>query len=270
MGDAGSPILLEYGRERRPRWWRRGLRGAIVVALLAIVVTAGVYGFRRAALWFDRRAGYRTVAAWYEQARATTLPAGTLLYSEDPADAARPGGTRIWGIGGRPTAYAFASAHPTLRVVRYRTGGVPMLGDHDILYAHEHALWDVPVGSKPAVLCVAYRGLTATGHLEFFVTSYRVNPNADALRFPFMGSTTRADGPPGRSLARLRIFAGVPHPTDARRFAIPFDCDGGRGRFEFRTDDDDDDVTDGGQLEPKVWIEWDDGAATRPTLPEVR
>jgi hypothetical protein len=253
-------LVLDYGRDR-PTRWRRLLRWTVVALLLVALAFAGLFALRNLSIWVARRQGYAAVTAWYEQARTGVVPAGTLLYSERPADI---GATRAVGThaDGSPHVFTtFEGAWPSLRQIGYAAHGVPNTFEYGILYAHEHDYWDVPAGSSPALLCVKYGRLDARGRPEFFTTAFRLAADPKAkVRIPSMGSSTMVQDVPARSLKNLRIFAGAPHPTDKRRFTLPFDCDGGRGRFEFRTDVD---VSDGGQLAPDVWIEWDDAATTR-------
>lgn len=254
-----ATIILDYGK-RPPARWRRLVRWAVVALLLVTLALAGLFALRNLVIWVARRQGYATVATWYEQAATTVVPAGTLLYSERPEDLS---GTRSTGWSAAVGSYeseTFELPFPSLRQIGYDRHGVPQPTGRGVLYVHEHDYWDVPSGKRPALICIRYGGLDAQRRPQFFAMSYRMAGPSAKPPIPAMGSVTFADGGDGRSFANLRIFAGAPHPTDAARFHLPFDCDGGRGRFEFRTDTD---VTDGGKLAPDVWIEWDDGPATR-------
>lgn len=252
-------IILEYGK-RPPARWRRLVRWTVVAVLLVTLAFAGLFALRNLSIWVARRHGYAAVTAWYEQARTTVIPAGTLLYSERPEDF-DPHVRHGRNIDGTPRDFvSFNEAQPTLRHIAYYANGVPLASFGDELYVHGHPQWAVTGGSRPSLFCVTYRGLDAQGRPEFISMCYERVDSSRGPRFASMGSTTTVQSQPGRSLANLRIFAGVPHPTDATRFALPFDCEGGRGRFEFQTDVD---VTDGGKLAPDVSIEWD-AAATQP------
>jgi hypothetical protein len=262
-----AAIILEYGKRPAARW-RRLLRWALVAVLLVTLAFAGLFAMRNLAIWVARREGARVVTAWYRQSGTAVLPAGTLLYSERASDAALPGALplrRRSPDGTTVTASLFDQQYPQLRQILYNARGVPVAYPNRILYVHEHPLWTVPTGSRPYLFCVGYDGLDPQGRPQFSSMANRLADPGERRPFPGMGGTTGVSDVPGRSLANLRIFAGAPHPTDATRFSLPFDCDGGGGRFEFRTDTD---VTDGGKLAPDVWIEWDD-AATQPATTQV-
>lgn len=248
-----TAIILEYGK-RPPARWRRLLRWAIVAVLLVTLAFAGLFALRNLSIWIARRHGYAAVAAWYEHARTFVVPAGTLLYSERSEDI---NGPRSINLRGTET---FESSFPLLRQIAYDKHGVPQTIEFGVLYVHEHDCWDVPAGKRPSLICVRYNGLDRLGLPQFSTMSYRLAPVGSKVRIPSMGGTTTVRDDPGRPLTNLRIFAGAPHPTDATRFSLPFDCDGGHGRFEFQTDTD---VTDGGKLAPDVRIQWDD-APTQP------
>lgn len=244
-----------------------------LVILIAVSMTVGP----RIELYFARRAGVAKVEAWYSAARQYVVPDGTLLYDETPAAiaAAKASGSpgRILTARRMPNGRLEFSVHhdqqfPLLQWMSNGVDGVPMLMPLDILYVHEHLTWDVPKGSRPALLVVRYICLDGEGRPSFMTLMYGPTPLPGTTKFPAIGGTATPRDPPGRSLANLRIYAGRPSTTDPSRFALPFDCDSGHGRFEFQTDTD---VTDGGKGAPDVWIEWDDAPTTAPaTQPSTR
>ncbi len=255
------PPMLEYGRGGQRRWPKRLLWATAFVA-----IAAGLYLlYGRVELWFARRAGTRNVVAWYQQARTSRIADGTLLYSENLSD--MPLGVSRYTItgGGRPprTYVTFDGPHTSLRRALYSGRGVPVVVPHDILFVHERRVWDVPNGTRNDVVSVSYSGLNTFGNPQFDVMAMNLGDGNPP--FPMMGGQATVPGPITRSLANLRIFAGRIDPNDATRFALPFQCDGGPGRFEFKTDDD---VSDGGKLTPDVWIEWELGTPVpNTTLP---
>lgn len=247
--------VLDYGRAA-PARWRRLIRWTIVALLLVTLALVGLFAIRSLSLWLARRDGYAKVTAWYQQARTCMIPAGTLLYSERPED-----------LRGFARRAVFDQPWPLLRSIGFVEGGVPTVSAYNVLYVHEHPSWIVPRGSRPMLFCVSYIGLDPAGRPEFLAQSFDLAEPMPHFQIASSGASTSVRTPITRSLINLRIFAGAPNATDPTRFALPFTCDGGAGRFEFQTDVD---VTDGGQLAPSATIAWDDAAtttqaATRPS-----
>jgi hypothetical protein len=216
--------------------------------------------------WLARREGTRKVVAWYRLAQNSKIAPGTLIYSENPVDFTRGRLTTVVRGGTRSTRAMFNEEHPELREVGYIRGGIPSLIALHVVFVCERQVWTLPSGSRPSVVSVSYEGLEQGG-LPSFSVMYVHLGNGEPP-FPMFGGMTRVRSAPVRSMTNLRLFAGRADPKDATRFSIPFQCDGGRGRFEFQTDID---ATDGGKMAPDVWMEWDDSpttAATTRTAPQ--
>lgn len=248
-----STAPIEYARDRPPPGYRR--RHAWLFVLIGVALLQAAY--RGVVDFIDGRADARVVGAWHAQARDFIVPAGTLLYSERAADF-RPRGWRSASRsdGPRRDFATFTGPFVTLRTPEERlarTGPAdPMIQP---LYVHEHLLDTDVRWLVPHVVAVDYGGVDFAGRPRFDWSALRMRGWVMKSAAVIGDGRAEADEPPGRSLAGLRIYAGVPSPTDRTRFTLPFESDGGRGRFEFRT-------VDGPRL-LNVRVEWDD-AATRP------
>ena len=266
MADDPPPVL-SYGRQPRRAWRRWALRLGLVAALVLGGIAAYWFAEPRVARWW----AYREIDRWLAAVPGVSIPPGTLLYSERPADAAAilaGGGVQreVYNASGVFTRqYAtLASAFPHLRTVVYDSDRAPVLDDfYDVLYHGEHLVWDNsgnPAGPPTrALVAVSLTTPAADGRPVFVADT--LWPKRGPAGYDRMRANTSPDDPSGQPMTNLRLYAGHGHDGEPDRFTLPFESDGGRGRFEFRTDTD---ASDGGQLTPDVWIEWDDTPATRP------
>jgi hypothetical protein len=258
---APEPPTLSYGRSSVGRRRLRWVVGAItvIVAIAGVVVACRLAGAR-----YRRLIATHAVAAWLQRARTCQVPTATLLYTERPADF--PPGQ--WSQAGNGPKYnLFVARYPLLRDFGYTGTGDPVAYGADVLYVHEHPVWAVPAGTRPALVVVRYLGLTPPNRFNA-LASGQPTFNVDTIVVPPPGQlpTDRFGGrdvvgvPFARTMAHLRIFAGQPDPVDPTRFWLPFDCDGGHGRFEFQMDAGN---GHGGSLTPNIVLVWEGPATTR-------
>jgi hypothetical protein len=242
------PKPLDYGRDRPSFRWRRWVVAAFVASVTIPAVFIGSVRFDQ---YLKRQAGIRIVTTWYQAARTCEIPPGTLLYSAYFPDAP----TRGWSV-------TFEDRWPLLRSVERSRENIPRLTRDDVLFVHERDIWKLPDGKEPQLVCVSYPGIGMDRRPIFRVWTYRLTDLQQGIFQPAMSGSTYDVVESTRPLTNIRIYAGRADPVDLTRFTLPFDCDGGHGRFEFKTDND---ATDGGKPAPDVWIEWDDVPATNPS-----
>lgn len=239
----------------------------LIFALGLIAYPAAKFGCEQINHLLRRREAIAEVRAWYRTAQTFVVPEGSLLYSEPRVDFATSstGIERLppWGRWKMETTYLTAK-WPILGFVQ-EYHGVPTIWQNGTLFVHERSMCVDDRGVRPMVICVRYYGMT-DGKPSFNTQAIWQGGWRDDAAFPSVFGVNAVAEVPSRPLTNLRIYAGRAGPVDLTRFTLPFDCDGGKGRFEFKTDDD---VTDGGKPAPDVWIEWDDSPATQPATRSI-
>ena len=247
------PEPLDYGRQRRRRpLWAIGL-----VALAVLLLVGGYFAYQRAELALRRHRGRQAVQAWHDALPGTPIPAGTLLYSENPADfpgMIAAGGnavrSRFVAPGAVDRDYMLTGTRfPQLDRPRFGHDGVPVLQSGMGEPVETLYVGDLAGPDGPTRLTIAYVGIPPGKGPGFTMMvldpAYTPYP---ARSFERHGGTTFLP-PQARPLTNLRLYAAGPVVGAPGAVALPFVSDGGTGRFLF--------VLEAGAIKPTLTIHWD-------------
>lgn len=244
--------------------------------VLGVALTAAVWltmNFSGLRLAWAKYQGRREVRAWMEATRDPSAPPGDLVFSNRREDQAMfVANGWAWDVGAAHTdgPHGFRSGEfAEMRTLVYGRGMIVIAVPGNVVYGGWHSPWGEFASDPPTAIQVSYLWRQSNGYPYFAMNSVfdrpPTAPNRLANGEQFDGNISGIMVPtdhPRDWFDGLRLYTGVPHPTDPSRFDLPFDSDHGSGRFEFDTDNRA--TLFGPDMPwPKITVVWDEPATTQ-------